>query len=63
MSTRRILQWLILAATAGLLILLKSFHIAITHYNVFLFILLSWVFGVIWVFRLLVDPQDPEQDG
>lgn len=53
MSTRRKLEWLILAATAGLLILLKWLHIGVTHYNIFLLILIGWSLGVIMVFRVM----------
>lgn len=53
MSTRRKLEWLILAATAGLLILLKWLHIGVTNYNIFLLILIGWSLGVIMAFRVM----------
>ena len=59
MSTRRKLEWLILGATAFLLILLKWLHIGVTHYNVFLLILIGWSLGVIMVFRVMSGPDRP----
>jgi hypothetical protein len=53
MSLQRTLQWLFLAATAALLMFLKWLHIGVTHYNVFLLILVGWVLGLVIVFRLL----------
>ena len=53
MSPHRILQWLFLAATAALLMLLKWLHLGVTHYNVFLLILLGWTLGLGMVFRML----------
>ena len=57
MSTRRKLEWLILVATAGLLILLKWLHIGVTHYNIFLLILIGWSLGVILAFRVMSGPD------
>lgn len=53
MSTRRTLEWLILAATAGLLIFLKWLHIGVTNYNIFLLILIGWSLGAILAFRVI----------
>ena len=53
MSRNRVIQWLILAATAGLLVLLKELHIGVTHYNVFLIILVGWIFALVIAFRPL----------
>ena len=53
MSLQRTLQWLFLAATAALLIFLKWLHLGVTHYNVFLFILIGWILGLVLVFRVL----------
>ena len=53
MSLKRTLQWLILAATAGLMILLKWLHLGVTHYNIFLLILIGWVLAMVMVFRVL----------
>jgi hypothetical protein len=57
MSTRRKLEWLILGLTAGLLILLKWLHIGVTHYNIFLLILIGWSLGVIMAFRVMSGPD------
>ena len=62
MSTRRKLEWLILAATAGLLILLKWLHIGVTNYNIFLLILIGWSLGVILVFRVMSGPDRSGQN-
>ncbi len=53
MSLQRTLQWLLLAATAALLIFLKWLHLGVTHYNVFLLILIGWILGLVLVFRVL----------
>ena len=53
MSRNRVIQWLIVAATAGLLVLLKELHIGVTHYNVFLIILVGWNFVLVIAFRPL----------
>lgn len=53
MSQQRIFQWLLLAATVVLLMLLKRLHIGVTHYNVFLLILVGWCLGLVIVFRML----------
>ncbi len=62
MSTRRKLEWLILAATAGLLILLKWLHIGVTNYNIFLLILIGWSLGVIMAFRVMSGLDRSEQN-
>jgi hypothetical protein len=46
-------QWLLLAATAALLILLKQLHLGVTNYNVFLLILIGWCLVLVIVFRVL----------
>jgi hypothetical protein len=53
MSLQRMLQWLLLAATAGLLVLLKRLHLGVIHYNVFLLILVGWNLGLVLAFRAL----------
>jgi len=53
MSWKRIIQWLLLAATAGLLVILKELHVGVLHYNVFLIILVGWNLGLVIVFRPL----------
>ena len=55
MSLQRTLQWLFLAATAALLIFLKWLHLGVTHYNVFLLILVGWTLGLVIVFRMLTS--------
>ncbi|SFM46336.1 hypothetical protein [Thermodesulforhabdus norvegica] len=35
-------EWALLAMTALLVVILKELHFAVTHYNVFLSILLGW---------------------
>ena len=53
MSLNRMLQWLLLAATAALLMFLKWLHLGVTHYNVFLLILVGWVLGLVLALRVL----------
>ena len=60
MSWQRKVQWLLLAATAALLMFLKWLHIGVTHYNVFLLIMVGWVLGLVIVFRLLTAGRRPE---
>jgi len=57
----RIFQWLLLAATAGLLMFLKWLHIGVTNYNIFLLILIGWTLGLVIVFRLLAAEKRPEK--
>jgi len=57
MSLQRALQWLLLAATAILLMFLKWLHLGVTHYNVFLLIMVGWILGLVIVFRLLTADQ------
>jgi hypothetical protein len=47
------LQWLLLAATAALLMFLKWLHLGVTHYNIFLLILVGWILGLVLAFRAL----------
>ena len=61
MTLQRTLQWLFLAATAALLMFLKWLHIGVTHYNVFLLILVGWVLGLVIVFRLLTVGRRSEK--
>ena len=53
MNLQRTLQWLFLAATAALMMLLKWLHLGVTHYNIFLLILVGWTLGLVIVFRML----------
>lgn len=59
MSMRRKLEWLFIALTVGLLMWLKWLHYGVTHYNIFLLILLFWSLVLIVVFRVLRRP-DPD---
>ena len=60
MTGQRILQWLILAATAALLLFLKWLHLGVIHYNVFLLIMVGWTLGLVIVFRVLTGEQRPK---
>lgn len=53
MSTRRKLEWLLIVLTAGLLLFLKWLHYGVTHYNIFLLVLLTWTLVLILGFRAL----------
>jgi hypothetical protein len=53
MSLNRMLQWLLVAATAALLMFLKWLHLGVTHYNLFLLILVGWILGLVLSFRVL----------
>ena len=53
MTIGRKLEWLLLALTAGLLISLKQLHYGVTHYNIFLVILLLWPLILIISFKRL----------
>ena len=63
MNPQRMIQWLALAFTAGLLIFLKWLHIGVTNYNVFLLILLGWSLVLIASFRALTHMGPPESEG
>ena len=60
MSMQRTLQWLFLAATAALLMFLKWLHLGVTHYNVFLLILVGWILGLVMVFLVLTADRRSE---
>jgi len=55
MNTHRILEWLTVVGTAVLMLILKKLHLGVTHYNLFLSILLVWSLVVIIIFRVLAD--------
>ncbi len=57
MSLRRKLEWMLIALTVGLLMWLKWTHYGVTHYNIFLLILLTWSLVLIVVFRTLRKPE------
>ena len=61
MSLQRKLQWLFLAATAALLMFLKWLHLGVTHYNLFLLIMIGWVLVLVIVFRTLNADQRTEK--
>jgi hypothetical protein len=60
MNLQRILQWLLLAATAALLMFLKWLHIGVTHYNIFLLIMIGWILVLVIAFRVLSADQRSE---
>ena len=60
MSWQRALQWLLLAATAALLIFLKWLHLGVTHYNIFLLILIGWTLVLVVGFRALTADHRSE---
>jgi len=57
MSLQRMIQWLLLAVTAALLMFLKWLHLGVTHYNIFLLILIGWTLTLLIVFRTLSADQ------
>ena len=57
MTLQRTLQWLFLAATAALLMFLKWLHLGVTHYNLFLLIMIGWVLVLVIAFRALTADQ------
>ena len=58
MTLRRWLEWLLIALTAGLLISLKQLHYGVTHYNIFLLILLAWTLIVIVCLSMLYEKKN-----
>lgn len=63
MNAHRIIEWLTVVGTAGLMLLLKKQHLDAIHYNLFLTILLAWCLLVIVVFRILADRKRHESGG
>ena len=61
MSMGTIIQWLLLIITAALLIFLKWLHIGVTHYNIFLLILIGWTLVLVTAFRGLAADQRQEE--
>lgn len=53
MTMRRKLEWLLIAITGGLMILLKYLHYGVTNYNIFLLILMAWSLIMIISLRTL----------
>ena len=61
MNLQRILQWLLLAATAALLMFLKWLHIGVTNYNIFLLIMIGWILVLVIAFRALTADHRAEE--
>ena len=59
---KRTLEWLIVAVTALLMVLLKKLHLGVTHYNLFLSILIGWSFVAIVLFRFLTPKAEPDTE-
>lgn len=57
MSMRRKVEWLLLAATAVLLMVLKRLHTGVLHYNWFMIILIAWCLGLVIFFRMHNKPN------
>jgi hypothetical protein len=57
------LEWLVLAATAALLVFLKWLHLGVTHYNWFMLILIAWCLGLVFFFRVISSPYRENQDS
>ena len=57
MSLQRKIQWLLLAITAALLMFLKWLHLGVTHYNLFLLIMIGWTLILVMAFRTLTADQ------
>ena len=55
-TTRKIIEWLSLALTVVLLLVLKWSHLGVLHYNWFLIILLSWCLLLVIFFRAMDKP-------
>jgi hypothetical protein len=53
MTLQRKIQWLFLATTAALMMLLKWLHLGVTNYNIFLLILIGWTLVMVIAFRIL----------
>ena len=62
MTTQRIIEWLLVVATAGLMILLKKLHLGVTHYSLFLVILIGWSLFAIFMFRVLAGWNRSKSD-
>ena len=53
MSMQSKVEWLLLAGTAVLLMVLKWLHMGVMHYNWFMIILMAWCLGLVLFFRVL----------
>jgi hypothetical protein len=61
MTLQRKFQWLFLILTAALMVYLKWLHIGVTHYNIFLLILIGWTAFMVIAFRALTADQRTEK--
>ena len=57
MNRQRMIEWVALAATAVLLMVLKWSHMGVIHYNWFMIILIAWCLGLVVFFRMLNSPD------
>lgn len=57
MNLQRMIQRLLLVATAALMMFLKWLHLGVTHYNLFLLIMIGWVLVLVIAFRALTADQ------
>jgi hypothetical protein len=63
MTLKRKIEWLMLALTAGLLVLLDWLHLGVIHYNIFLLSLLAWSLVLILTFRALTTGSEKGEKG
>ena len=61
MKRQMIIQWLLLAATAVLLVILKWLYLGVTNYNIFLLILVGWILLLVIAFRALTAERRTEK--
>jgi hypothetical protein len=61
MTLQRSLQWLFLITTAALMMFLKWLHLGVTHYNIFLLILIGWTLVMVIAFRTLTANHREEE--
>ena len=61
MRRQIMIQWLLLAATAVLLVILKWLHLGVTNYNIFLLILIGWILLLVIAFRALTAERRTEK--
>ena len=61
MTLQRKLQWLFLIITAALMMFLKWLHLGVTHYNIFLLILIGWTLVMVIAVRSLTADQRIEE--
>ena len=61
MRRQIMIQWLLLAATDVLLVILIWLHLGVTNYNVFLLILVVWILLLVIAFRALTAERRTEK--